>query len=1001
MINMKKFIFLIPLIFIVYIITNYVKQHSDTTATQNNTSEFQNPEVPNTEDLYFQKWHYPYGNVLPPNIYARMVNEVNSMPSENDIGDLSVNSWKCIGPYGMDVTYTNARKHSGRVLDIEIENGANTRVASASGGMWELISNTPTPLSDNVINPAIGSFATKPGSPNTIILGTGEYGKRQGLDMFRTTNAGINWIPIPLPDTVYNTVLKIRFNPQNSNQIHSATNRGYYRSDDGGISWIKYFSLTMCDFAFNNSNPNIIYSSILEDGNGSGGIYKSTNSGTNWIKLTTGGIPTSNVGRAAISVCRNTPSVIYVSIAKNDNNSMLGVYRSSNDGVTWTNISPSSDIFQSGSSYQGGYDNVIAVSPVNSQLVLAGGVELWRSSNGGSSWSNITDNDIHNDFHAITWTSNGTGVWSGNDGGIAYSGDGGQTWSTSMNTLPITQYFSVSAGSSNKSVFSGGSQDNGVSVTTNIGSSWQHTKKGDGGGVRIDPYNNSSRIIVTNGVSSGGVIFPVYKSTDFGQNWTSVLNGMDNCQQWFTRMRSDGINPVVFFTNCERFVYKSDFIVSNWTKLNATPFTADIDNITLENAYVIYACLNSTNPANKLKVLESNVWNERSIGLPAPTAVRTVSNNITPSSYLLAYALMNGLNTPGQQIFRTNDRGVTWTNATSNMPNLPMGDIIVRRINVNTAHLYLGTEFGCFKSTNNGMTWYKWNNGMPQGNIITEMTYIDSTSQNGKLYIVAATYGRGIWIREISGSDPSFSISGTKNNLNRPITDFQTTRDTINITLPGDVTGGMITDITVKIDSVLHTNDGDLEFRLIHQGVIDTIIYQAGNNGHNFIGTILNDSAAVPVTNGTPPFTGLFIPSKSLLQFADLDPNGTWILNIYDRATGNIGVLKAWSIYINYQNLIGIKQIGNRIPKQFSLSQNYPNPFNPSTKIKFDLPHPSNVKLTIYNQIGQEVAVLQNGRLNAGKFTANWNAINYSSGIYFYRLKTDDFIETKKMVLIK
>jgi plastocyanin len=98
---------------------------------------------------------------------------------------------------------------------------------------------------------------------------------------------------------------------------------------------------------------------------------------------------------------------------------------------------------------------------------------------------------------------------------------------------------------------------------------------------------------------------------------------------------------------------------------------------------------------------------------------------------------------------------------------------------------------------------------------------------------------------------------------------------------------------------------------------------------------------------------------------------------------------------------IGITPIQGEIPKSFKLNQNYPNPFNPVTDIKFDIPKASYVKLSVLNILGQEVEILVKQQLNAGRYNADWNASNYPSGVYFYKLESADFTDTKKMVLIK
>lgn len=116
------------------------------------------------------------------------------------------------------------------------------------------------------------------------------------------------------------------------------------------------------------------------------------------------------------------------------------------------------------------------------------------------------------------------------------------------------------------------------------------------------------------------------------------------------------------------------------------------------------------------------------------------------------------------------------------------------------------------------------------------------------------------------------------------------------------------------------------------------------------------------------------------------------------------------SIYFGYSNgsvlkynifTIGIIKISNEVPNGFKLSQNYPNPFNPETNIEFAIPTNSNIKLTIYDASGREIAVLANRKLEAGTYKVNWNADNLPSGVYFYKLQSEKYFETKKMVLVK
>ncbi len=291
-----------------------------------------------------------------------------------------------------------------------------------------------------------------------------------------------------------------------------------------------------------------------------------------------------------------------------------------------------------------------------------------------------------------------------------------------------------------------------------------------------------------------------------------------------------------------------------------------------------------------------------------------------------------------------------------------------------------------------------------------ETTVSSVTDGLGNLYALEMSYGGypGKYGMITSKYTPSsfFIHTPAKKNVGKAINDNQSTSDSIFIDC--SLMNYTIADVNVKLDTIIHTRDSDLEIYLIHNSptdntvTVDTLVYQAGGTGQNFFGTILNDSASIPISSGTAPFTGTFRPRSPLSIFNGQGINGSWVLRIYDRATGNTGILKAWSInFLLSANPIGIQSISNEIPGQYSLSQNYPNPFNPVTNINFQMPKPGFVKLTVYDMLGREIETLVNKNLNAGTYNAEWNASNQSSGVYFYKLETSEFSEIKKMVLVK
>ncbi len=288
---------------------------------------------------------------------------------------------------------------------------------------------------------------------------------------------------------------------------------------------------------------------------------------------------------------------------------------------------------------------------------------------------------------------------------------------------------------------------------------------------------------------------------------------------------------------------------------------------------------------------------------------------------------------------------------------------------------------------------------------------VDSTSFNWAP--TAGTYTLKIFsgaaVDENRGND---TISTTVTVLPAGTVTSQTTfcRNGLNVLIPDNGSGTdqiavniansfNVTDVNVKIDTVIHTWDADLTFTLTRGAASVGIISAVGSSGDNFIGTILNDSAVTPIASGTAPFTGSFKPSSVLSAINGQPVNGNWVLQITDGATGDSGVLKAWCITVSYQTILGIQTI--EIPNYYSLAQNYPNPFNPTTSIKYSVPKAVNVSLKIFDVLGKEVATLVNETKQPGFYTADFNASNLASGIYFYRIDAGEFSSVKKMMLVK
>lgn len=341
------------------------------------------------------------------------------------------------------------------------------------------------------------------------------------------------------------------------------------------------------------------------------------------------------------------------------------------------------------------------------------------------------------------------------------------------------------------------------------------------------------------------------------------------------------------------------------------------------------------------------------------------------------------------RILKTTNSGQNWITTYSSGGTLKS----VFFYDYNTGYA-CGVQGKIIKTTNAGMNWYQQN--------------VPVTQDNNSIYFITPMLGYavgsgGIVVKTVNGGEiPPVTVTIHRYNINKPITASQTTLDTINFN-SYFTNGGYMRYVKITLDTIFNNVNSDLEIALVHQGITDTIAYRVGGSGNNFFNTVLNDSAAIPIENGVPPYNGQFKPSKPLSQFINLSTNGTWILKILDRAKNLTGVIKSWSITVTYSPTIGINPVSTLVPEKLSLFQNYPNPFNPSTIIKFQVDKKSFVSLKIFDVIGREVETVVNEDLSPGIYEVPFNnSGKLSSGIYFYSLFRDNIVtDTKKMVLLK
>ena len=241
-----------------------------------------------------------------------------------------------------------------------------------------------------------------------------------------------------------------------------------------------------------------------------------------------------------------------------------------------------------------------------------------------------------------------------------------------------------------------------------------------------------------------------------------------------------------------------------------------------------------------------------------------------------------------------------------------------------------------------------------------------------------------------------------RHNLNKIITEGTPTSDTLTVPVIEKAANPIIYDITVKIGKVIHDIVSDLEFTLTHNGIFDTLIYRVnGNGGVDFTNTFLNENLGISFDGAVAPFSGIFLPHNSLSNFTSASLAGEWVLTITDHKSGDDGFLQDWGLLISESSIVGVEEDQSLSPNTFNLFQNYPNPFNPSTTIRFELPFSGLATLKIYDVLGNEITTLVNEDKPVGEYEIEFNGSQLSSGVYFYQLKSGNFIQTKKMILVK
>ena len=664
-------------------------------------------------------------------------------------------------------------------------------IGAATGGLWVTTNNGSswTSLTDNigVLGIADIIIPSDYASSNTIYIATGDKDswRNNSVGVLKSTNSGSTWNTTGITYTLSsgNMVNRLLLHPSDDQVIIAATTNGVYKTMNGGTTWTTQLTtIPFIDMEYKPGDFNTIYGATEY-----GEIYLSINSGSTWTMVFTD----PDIQRIDLAVSANQPNWVYANASGSDYG-LNGIYKSINSGSSYSQVFSGTTTNLAGwasdgtdAGGQGWTDLSIAVSPSNANILLVGGINTWRSTDGGLSWAIVNHwwgdgvQAVHADKHMLKFQNNGN-LFECNDGGIYRSTDNGTSWTDKTNGMAISQMYKLGVSKTVSTETITGLQDNGTKLLS--GGIWADVKGGDGmeclidytdvnvqygtyvnGQITrtIDHWVNDYTDIEPTGAGDGAWVTPyvidpinnqtlyagyadIWKTTDRGDNWT-IISTMNSTDKIRTMAIAPSNNQVLYVADYD-FLWKTANGGTLWTDITGT--------LPVGSAYITSIAVKNDD-ANTL------------------------------------WVTMSGYNS--NKVYQSTDAGISWTNISAGLPQIPAYSVVQNKQSTAEVHLYVGTELGIYfkEGANN---WVAYNTGLPNVKIGEIEIYYDSNPQNSVLR--AATYGRGLWESPVFYSSiPMTYVSGTttQNNITT-IAPNQINQEIIGINI---VTNGNLSPLTV------------------------------------------------------------------------------------------------------------------------------------------------------------------------------------------------------------
>jgi photosystem II stability/assembly factor-like uncharacterized protein len=646
---------------------------------------------------------------------------------------LDARTWKSVGPMAT----------AGRIKSIIVDPTTPNVIyaAAAAGGVWKSTNGGDSwmPMMDDANGIAMGTLAFDPSSPSTIYAGTGEQVTGAniflGAGLLRSTNAGTTWEVVGL--TSVGSCSRIMIPPSQPSTIYVAgmnEHGGLWKSTDRGLTWKRIAGLDIYDASLHPTNHSTIIMAMRDVG-----IIRSIDGGATWEP--TSGL-TGRIGRISVQHAPSNGSIVYA-LCELDDRATIAASR--DGGATWRVVyRDSTGCFFAGTCQtkdsQGFYDNVIAVCPTSPDTVIAGGIDLLRTTDGGATWSNVTqgyadgngNNHPHVDQHAICFDPHDPShVWAGNDGGIMESRDAGATWLPRNNGLAVTQFYAVDIDATSRTRVVGGTQDNGTLVTQDA-VAWDTVMNGDAMTTLHLP--NEPDVIITAGPR--GALMRIELATGFSRRLQAGLVTSEPCE-WVAPIVIDPDVPRTMYTGRQR-VYRTDNGGDAWRAISP-PLSNTVSALAISPADASIIWAGGSYGDIVMSTDAGSTWTSR---FTAPLPQQYVSSiACSPRSASTVWVSYASYGT--SHVWKSTDLGATWFSVWETMPDVPINTVCVHPDNEDVA--FAASDIGVHETRDGGRSWTAAGKGLPRSPVVDAK--LDATL--GILRV--ATHGRGVWELPLAG----------------------------------------------------------------------------------------------------------------------------------------------------------------------------------------------------------------------------------------------------------